>query len=259
MPFDVIDTATAPLLSGSFGAPRTSYGRTLAKFQAQLTRKLKGRDDITGLTADWINDAYREVCAEVDFPELSGQLSFTSTLGQASYKLPVGVYVLRQMYYKNPLYVNGGYELTKITEEIYRASAVVTPVTTYPPTQFFQYHENGVGYVVLWPTPNSASFSLSFTFKVTPQPLVNSTDSPILDERWHYPIYLRAVAIALEDLDDEEGSIKALDKYLASIRPKETKESEALEGQVFGISVPRKWADLRKGRTYDDWCDDEGR
>lgn len=237
MPYDIIDTATAPQIAGTFGAPLTSVGKTLSKLQTDVAAKVKNRADVDPSTLTTaINDAYQEMSAELDIEELTGaQVSFTATIGQASYKLPVAVFALDVVQYVDATLSNGGYPLWKIDEQKYFRLEVAHGV----PTHYFRFQN----YLVLWPTPNAAC-KIAATFDIRPQNLVNPTDSPIFDAQWHLALVHKARAILLELLDDATGAAQAQNAYLNSIRPKINKASRETQGSYMTISSPRRRSDL---------------
>jgi hypothetical protein len=212
MPYDTIDTATAPQIAGAFGLPLTSEGKTLAALRSRLQLRLKSRADVTPEQLDeWINEAYLSVCAELPLAELDGQLRFTTVSGQSSYRLPVGVYTIVTARTVDDGLPNGGLRLQKTDEDQYRDFVV----TQDYPDKFFRYGR----YLVLWPVPNG-SYTIAVSFKVRPQKMILDTDSPIFGEELHTALAYRANAVAIAALDGPDAAAKELAMYLAEVRPK---------------------------------------
>jgi hypothetical protein len=76
--------------------------------------------------------------------------------------------------------------------------------------------ENYVYYgtsIELYPSPNSA-YSLQMRYRTQSQVLVNSTDTPNLDERWHSAVLYKTVEILEASRNNPEGEALANRRYL---------------------------------------------
>jgi hypothetical protein len=76
--------------------------------------------------------------------------------------------------------------------------------------------ENYVYYgtsIELFPSPNSA-YSLVMRYRTQSPLLVASTDTPVLDERWHSAILYKTVAILEASRNNPEGEALANNRYL---------------------------------------------
>lgn len=67
--------------------------------------------------------------------------------------------------------------------------------------------------IELFPSPNSA-YSLQLRYRTQSPLLVASTDTPVLDERWHSAILYKTVAILEASRNNPEGEALANNRYL---------------------------------------------
>jgi hypothetical protein len=65
----------------------------------------------------------------------------------------------------------------------------------------------------LWPSPNSA-YSMQMRYMSKAPVLVQSTDTPVLDERWHTAILYKTVELLEASRDNREGEAYARNRYL---------------------------------------------
>lgn len=68
----------------------------------------------------------------------------------------------------------------------------------------------------LWPSPNSA-YSLQLRYMSKAPVLVNSTDTPVLDERWHAAILYKTVELLEAARNNVEGELLARNRYLSYV------------------------------------------
>ncbi len=68
----------------------------------------------------------------------------------------------------------------------------------------------------LWPSPNSA-YSLQMRYMSKAPTLVNSTDTPVLDERWHAAILYKTVELLEASRNNVEGEALARNRYLSYV------------------------------------------
>ena len=78
------------------------------------------------------------------------------------------------------------------------------------PTDYVQY----ATWVELWPSPNSA-YSLQMRYNAKPSTLVNSTDTPALDERWHAGLIHKTTELLEASRGNVEGEAVARNRYLS--------------------------------------------
>lgn len=77
-----------------------------------------------------------------------------------------------------------------------------------------EYYQPFSTWYELFPSPNSA-YSLQLRYFAKPQVLVNSTDTPTLDERWHAAVLYRTVALLEASRNNLEGEAIAQNRYLS--------------------------------------------
>ena len=68
----------------------------------------------------------------------------------------------------------------------------------------------------LWPSPNSA-YSLQLRYMTKTPTLINSTDTLILDDRWHTAVLYKAVELLEGSRNNTEGETQARIRYLTYV------------------------------------------
>ena len=68
--------------------------------------------------------------------------------------------------------------------------------------------------IELYPSPNSA-WSLQLRYMTKPSTLIASTDTPVLDERWHPAILYKTVELLEASRNNVEGEAIARNRYLS--------------------------------------------
>lgn len=89
--------------------------------------------------------------------------------------------------------------------------------------------------IELFPSPNSA-FSLVMRYRTQSPLLVSSTDTPVLDERWHSAILYKTVAILEASRNNVEGEAIANNRYLQYVQTTIT-DASAKQRDRTGMSV----------------------
>ena len=241
MPFAVLDPSTAAAApTTTAGNPLTSVGETLSTLRTELDLQLGDRSDITNARLDsWINWAYRNVAAMLDIKELYGSVSFAlvASPAQPFYSIPVQVaWIKRLSVIDASTYpVDEGRELAMIDEAEYRKLRVLVD----EPTAYFRWRRM----VVIWPTPEVVR-TCALDFKVRPNDLVATTDSPILPVEFHEPILLSARHRGLRSLMNWKDALPAMNDFLAAIRPLLNTDAAETMGQNAQLIPVRKRADL---------------
>lgn len=83
------------------------------------------------------------------------------------------------------------------------------------------YYQQYSTWFELFPSPNSA-YSLQLRYFAKPQTLVNSTDTPTLDERWQAAVLYRTVALLEASRNNMEGEAVAQNRYLSYVASQPT-------------------------------------
>lgn len=89
--------------------------------------------------------------------------------------------------------------------------------------------------IELFPSPNSA-YSLELRYRTQSPLLVSSTDTPVLDERWHSAILYKTVAILEASRNNPEGEALANNRYLQYVQTTIT-DASAKQRDRTGMSV----------------------
>lgn len=247
MPYNVLDpTGAAPAPATAVGNPLTSVGTTFAEMQNELDAMLAGRTDVTApRLALWINQAYVQVCTDLQIDELQSSIALTTVADQPAYLVPNAVYTTLGAAVVDPDRYGefGGRPLTKIDLNSYRRAAVETgDVRTY-----FRFGQM----IVLWPTPEESGLTISLDFRLRPNFLVNDLDSPLLGIEWHEAILLNARVKAFGALLEFDKEQIADNRYIKHIRTKLDRGAAEQENMVPTSSVPRSRAMLSRGRNID--------
>lgn len=231
MPFIVLDPGAAEAAPvTTLGEPLTSEGETLASMEDWLTAALGGRDDLSSARKrGWINDAYIDICTSNDLDELHGSISITTVAGQPLYLLAPVVSTIQGAALVDSLLPSGGIPLTKIDKGYYR-----TLEDDEDRPQFF-FREGNM--MVVYPTPDKA-YTIPIDFRITPLPLVEDTDSPILRLEWHRAIRLTARQMAFDDLQQFDKLPQAENSAVQTVRRRNNREASEDEGRVVRSSVP---------------------
>ncbi len=79
-----------------------------------------------------------------------------------------------------------------------------------------QAYDIYAGSMELYPSPNSA-YSLQLRYMAKVQTLVQSNETPGLDERWHPAILYKTVELLEASRNNPEGESRARDRYLAYV------------------------------------------
>lgn len=203
MPYLVLNPAiaqAAPVLA--FGAPETAathpMGKSLLGLRNRLILELGKRTDIPVPNwNEWINDAYLDLWTSLDLPDRRTSFGLTLTAGQPFYLMPPSVDGIRAVSATDTDFTTVGGPLVNTDAASYRK----LPIRSGDPEQWFR--EKNM--LVLWPTPSKA-FAVSVDITLSPAPLVNDTDYPILEDKWHDALYRLAKA---RSWDAVQNDVKA--------------------------------------------------
>ena len=208
----------------SYGQPLTSVGKTLLGLENRLRIELGNRTDIDKTTLDeWINDSYIDLVNTLKLPSLRTSMAFFTTVGEESYILPAGVGTIHRVSWVGNGTVPEGGKLEKSDADEFRK---LPPRTGYP---LKVLRENGM--LILWPEPD-AVYSLTVDFTQQVQPLVQPTDSPLLDLEFHEPLFYGAKARGFEALGNQIGANTAYNNQTRLMRRKLDKEAENEEDKI---------------------------
>lgn len=254
MPFIVLDpTAAAAAPAITFGAPLTSVGETLLSLREELLLALGTRSDVgTPRANKWINLAYRRFCASLDLDMMEGCYGFSTVVGQPLYKLPPGVFFIRNISYldSTDYPVAGGTQLEKSDLVSYRRKPITTSLDLTFPTEFFRYGEM----LVLYPTPQ-AVFPMVVDLRIRPQNLVGDTNSPFIPVEYHDDIFMLARQIGFSRLMEFDKSMAVQNERVDAIREKLDPRGEEDQGRIIRSSIPRRGRSVLANSPRQNWRD----
>lgn len=186
----------------------------LGQLCSRATEMAGGRSDWQFSDATfWVNIAYQEIASKPwigHMPKEAIAVSST-TSGEATIALPTDM--------DFPI------ALTAFIPSNSTATSAVTSVVQLQQmdAQWLDGQDISSGepekYVVygtaieLFPSPNSA-YSLQLRYSTKVPTMVNSSDTPVLDERWHPAILYRTVALLEASRNNVEGEAIAQNRYL---------------------------------------------
>lgn len=239
MPYIALDESTAEAAPAvTLGAPLTSVGETLSSIRDDVAEQTGNRNGILPATYDkYINRAYKNLAGMIRLKQLDASFSIDTVVNQPFYMLPDAVSFLKRVSYIDTLLFDGGAELAMIDEQTFRNFPDIDATN---PRTYFRYNRM----LVLYPTPNDV-WSLTIDCKITPQPLVNDTDSPILPVEFHEALIEFAKSRVFRASRQTIMAIQAQNDGLAIIRPLLNADAEELDSAEFGLAPARKWAQMR--------------
>lgn len=247
MPFRSLDPTTAVAAPAVLsGAPLVSVGDTLVSMQNELVLEFGSRSDVdvTRITK-WINWAYRALSGMLQIQELKASLAIVGVVDQPFYLLPRQVRAIRNVSVRDSTrYAKGGINLILSNEEEYKRQADNAAIKPYlAPQNYFRYGRM----LVVYPDFVSVQ-TLDVDYWVRPDPLVNSTDSPLLPEEFHEPLLLFARQKGWRSLQEFKKSAIAGNDFVSTLRPLIDSKSEEEENAPSGLTVARKASDLTRAR-----------
>lgn len=252
MPYEPISWDSAAAEPGTnVGVPNTDIGQTLADFREAVLLALGNRTDITENGTDyttvdkWINQGYRHVAGVIDIKELWGSVTFDLEADQPFYRVPESlIWIKKASLIDDTNYFDwGGRELDQIDLDTYRMLAESDEIqidgANLPPTMYFRQGR----VLVVYPTPADA-YSLTVDFRVRPDKLVDTTDSPILPEEFHEVIELAAIWRARRGVRQYAEAKEAQNDMLAVLRPLINSDAEEREAMHMVAQPIRRGMEL---------------
>ena len=96
----------------------------------------------------------------------------------------------------------------------------------------------------LFPSPNSA-YSLQLRYLSKPGTLVNSTDTPVLDARWHQGIAYKLIELLEASRNNPEGEALGRNRYLNYVTMLDTDQGKRQKDKRgMHLSFARTWSDV---------------
>lgn len=238
MPYIVLDDSAATAIPAtSLGAPLTNSGETLLSMDTELDAMMGIRADITPTRRRlWINAAYIDFCSSIELEDLAGGLGFNLVVNQPIYKLPPEVGAIRGKFGVSAIDTAtygqvGGRPLEKKDLDYYRQHGDLVD----EPKEFFKQRQ----LLVIWPTPANVR-AMSVDFWITPQKLVNDTDSPFIPVEWHEAILLLARHKGFARVQNYDKAQQAENDFISFVRRRIARDEREDSGRLITSSVPRQ-------------------
>ena len=239
MPYIVLDPTTAQAAPAiSFGAPDTvakhPAGKSLSAMRTRLTLEVGNRVGDQVLTPavlnEWINDAYIDLFGSLDLPEANASFQLLTVINQPFYLLPPGVDTIRMISEIGtdwtPTDNTRGKPLRKIDLNAYRRLPALIPWSPQNPQLSYQpsmWLREGT-MLVLYPTPDNV-YTLAVDVVIKPQPLVADTDYPILEDKWHEPLFKAAKYRAWEGIQNDTKALTTMNESARLIQRKNDRDA----------------------------------
>lgn len=184
---------------------------------SRATELCLGRGDFALSDATfWLNIAYSEMVSVVGHTPLEALALSSTTSGGARYTVPsdFGSAIALTLLQGSTSTDTTSHTTTVIPlrQQDARwldAQTLTNTVTPGVPSDYVPYGT----WLEVYPSPNSA-YSLQLRYNAKPTTLVLSTDTPLLDERWHAGLIYRTAALLCASRADVEGEAMAQNRYL---------------------------------------------
>lgn len=254
MPRNLIDEAIATPIAGEYGLPLSSLqgarGMNLDQITAEVLAALGDRTDVAPeRIKGWVNEAQQEMAGMIEFDELKGTLIFYSAADQYLYKLPKGVWTIKNVQPATPITgVDSDNYYERITDlDIWRrymdTSALTNPL--FVRGKYMKFNQ----LLAIWPTPISISpFVVDFT--IAPRDLDLGTDVPLFEQHWHTALLDVTLYIAHTRLREYETAAQFKNQALASIREKKVKAVKEQDDVIGTLSFPKRATEIGRRLPY---------
>lgn len=182
---------------------------TLSQINSLVTGWCQGRTDYSASDLSlFANMALTEVASRMPYRSLDSFVVSSTTSGQSSITRPTGAAYVTSISNLSVAPNSKQRTLEPAMPEQVDSSATQVGM----PVRYTEYRDQ----ILLWPPADSA-YSFQIRFQEVIPPLVNSTDTPALDERWHIAVAMRASAIAASQRNALELEASNQARYLGYI------------------------------------------
>ena len=189
---------------------------------AEVSTRINAHRPMEGLAVSSTTSGGNRIAAPTDFDYA---ISFTLYIPSFSTGSSSGTWVipLRQRDYRwiDAQPINGDNSATNTTAGIPEAYVVAA------------------SWLELWPSPNSA-YSLQLRYMTKVPTLVQSTDTPVQDERWHAAILYKTVELLEAARNNTEGEALARNRYLQYVSSTPT-DTALRQRDRTGMVLRLKW------------------
>ena len=190
---------------------------TVGQICSRATELVKGRGDFALSDATfWLAAAYSEMVSVVGHTPLEALAVSSTTSGENRYALPTdfGSAIALTLYQGSSSTATTSRDTTVIPlrnrdARWIDAQTLTNTISPGVPSDYVPY----ATWLELYPSPNSA-YSLLLRYNTKPATLVNSQDTPALDERWQMGLVYKTAELLMASRDDVEGEAMARNRYL---------------------------------------------
>lgn len=171
-----------------------------------------GRNDWSLSEASlYANFAYSDLYNKIGHTPLQALAISSTTSGENRYQLPTdyGYGIALTLYQGSNATTSNSTTVIRLKQR----DPGWMDAQTLSPSGVPEAYEQYATWYQLWPSPNSA-YSLQLRYQVKPATLVYSTDTPVLDERWHAGIVYKTVELLEASRNNVEGEAMARNRYL---------------------------------------------
>lgn len=190
---------------------------TVSEIVSTASLMAKGRADITLSEATrYLNIAYSEMVSVVGHTPLEALALSSTTSGEARYAKPTDFGSLQALTLyagSSSTYTSSHYtSVIPLRQQDARWIDAQTLTNTESPGIPSDYVEFAT-WIELYPSPNSA-YSMQMRYNAKPSTLVNSSDTPALDERWQAGLIYKTAELMCASRNDVEGEAMARNRYV---------------------------------------------
>ena len=188
---------------------------TVGQIVSSATKFAQARADITLSEATfYLNLAYSEMVSVVGHTPLESLAVSSTTSGENRYSLPAdfGSLIALTLYQGSTATSSNATSVIPLRQQDARwvdAQSLDNSTSPGVPSDYVQYST----WVEVYPSPNSA-YSLLMRYNAKPTTLVNSQDTPALDERWQAGLIYKTAELMEASRGNVEGEALARNRYV---------------------------------------------
>lgn len=186
---------------------------TLQQIMSRATEMAGGKTDMSPSDVSlWVNLAYDEVKSRSRYRGVEAIAYSSTTSGENAYNFPTDFDFSHNLTLLLP---SGSTAASAVSE--WKPLMKVSPdqvdrdgTGSGQPSYFVEY----ASWLELWPSPDSR-YSLQLRYWAKAPAMVDSTDTPALDERWHPAILYKTVELLEAARGNQQAELVARNRYLS--------------------------------------------
>lgn len=188
---------------------------TVGQILSSATKLAQGRGDwVLSEATFYLNLAYSEIVSVVGHTPLEALAVSSTTSGENRYQIPpdFGSLIAVTLYQGSTATTSNSTTVIPLRQQDARwvdAQTLANTVSPGVPSDYVQY----ATWLELYPSPNSA-YSLLMRYNAKPSTLINSTDTPALDERWQAGLIYKTTELLEASRGNVEGEALARNRYV---------------------------------------------